>query len=210
MLKAHIGHNFVVIRQNASSLKYKIKGRRKKRASAYICQIFAGQTLGMLHLTQSINIIRSITLTVNDLKHLKMYFSKLHMALVWTSLIVAIEVASSRPTTGDHPATISRPSGDHPSIFHVLLSLQEGVEKGQTLAGKSIRDLQSGEYSVEASGGVFNLLSTPLVFGGAECAGGVITHFLPSIEKEMVEGFASRKTSGTATGTHFFIGNSVA
>jgi len=90
---------------------------------------------------------------------------------------------------------------DHPSVFYVLTKLQDGVLKGATLKGKTFRDLQTGDYSVEASGGVHNLLKSPLVFAGEECESGVITHILPTVQEGLVEGFGSRKTSGAATGT---------
>jgi len=92
-------------------------------------------------------------------------------------------------------------ANDHPSIYFVLNGLSNAVENGYSLKNKTIRDLQTGNYNVEASGGVHNLLKLPLVYAGSDFSAGVVTYLLPSVQQGLVEGFASRKCSDCATGT---------
>lgn len=88
----------------------------------------------------------------------------------------------------------------HSDIIH-FWDLERGITMGKTLQGSTVRKLQSGRYNVEASGAVENYSKWPVKLVAHETAGGVERKYLPSvIERGTVEGFASRKSSGAATG----------
>jgi len=90
-------------------------------------------------------------------------------------------------------------SHDLPSV--TLLKLKHSIDAGDSLKGKTVKDLQTGEYTVEASGAVQNFLKWPLSVQTSEAASGDINFVLPNVKAGIEEGFASHKTSDTATGT---------
>lgn len=90
------------------------------------------------------------------------------------------------------------------SVFHILGRLTLSMERGATLKGKSIADLQDRNFFVRASGGFHNLLKWPLHLApkGEETHSGVINCPIPTTVKAgYVEGFASRKSDRAPTGT---------
>lgn len=93
------------------------------------------------------------------------------------------------------------PIDSHDRSWVTLIKMKNALDKGDSLKGKTVKGLQTGKYKVEASGAVLNFMKRPLHVQAVEAASGVINHPLPDVRSGIVEGFASRKSSDSATGT---------
>ena len=75
------------------------------------------------------------------------------------------------------------------------------ISSGASLVGTTVGALQRPDYSVSVSGSLENYSKWPLHFKGCEMASGYMNVPMRSVASGLREGFASHKTSDSATGS---------
>ena len=116
-----------------------------------------------------------------------MISTKPHTALVLPTLILLL---------------LTTCGADDTEVNRIINKLSQSLTKGSSLGRDgSISSLMDRRYSVCVGGGIFNFLKWKMKVHGLEILSGYYNHHLPgTVKNGYIEGFASHKTSGTATG----------
>jgi len=102
-------------------------------------------------------------------------------------------------------AIVSTAAGVNVTETHVQnkvdLALLSTLKIGESMGGGSSEDLQPDNYRVAVGGVVENYTKWPLLLIGREVKSGKVTLPIGNVFSGFMEGFSSRKTSYTATGS---------